>query len=84
MSNPQWNKRIGEKMDLKNSVTCQRCMMEMRETILQDIPTCRATTYYCEKCAIMVSMYAIQESVLDEMSYLSSPEIAEIHPLEDK
>ena len=76
MSNPQWNKRIGEKMDLKNCVTCQRCMMEMRETILQDIPTCRATTYYCEKCAIMVSMYAIQESVLDE--------IAEIHPLEDK
>ena len=76
MSNPQWNKRIGEKMDLKNSVTCQRCMMEMRETILQDIPTCRVSSYYCEKCAIMFNMYSIQESVLEEM--------AEIHPMEDK
>ena len=73
MSNPQWNKRIGEKMDLKNCVTCQRCGMVMRETILQEIPTCRASNYYCYTCAVMVSMYAIQESVLDE--------IAEIHPL---
>ena len=63
-------------MDLQNSVTCQRCMMEMRETILQDIPTCRASSYYCEKCAIMVSIYSIQESVLEN--------IQEIHPLEDK
>jgi len=76
MSNPQWHNGIGEKMDLKNCVTCQRCGMVMRETILQDIPTCRASSYYCEKCAVMVSMYSIQESVLDE--------IAEIHSLEDK
>ena len=72
-------------MDLKNSVTCQRCMMEMRETILQDIPTCRASSYYCEKCAIMVSIYSIQESVLEELVVeVEVEELAEIHPLEDK
>tara|TARA_Y100000310_G_scaffold128917_1_gene128074 strand:- start:387 stop:539 length:153 start_codon:yes stop_codon:yes gene_type:complete len=50
--------------------------MEMRETIMQDIPTCRVANYYCEKCATMVSIYSILETRLEE--------IQEIHPLEDK
>ena len=81
-------------MDLKNCVTCQRCMMEMRETILQDIPTCRVSNYYCEKCAIMVSIYSITESRLEEInndnnvsvSQLAefSSQLQEVHPMEDK
>jgi len=39
--------------------------MEMRETILQDIPTCRVSNYYCEKCAIMVSVFSVLESRLE-------------------
>jgi len=63
-------------MDLTNSVRCSNCSMEMRETILQDLPTCRVSNYYCEHCAIMVSVYSIRESRLEE--------IQEIHPMEDK
>jgi len=63
-------------MDLTNSVRCSRCSMEMRETIMQDIPTCRVSNYYCEKCSIMVSIYSIAESRLEQLQ--------EVHPMEDK
>jgi len=69
-------------MDLTNSVRCSRCSMEMRETVLQDIPTCRVSNYYCEKCAIMVSVFSVLESRVEE--FPEEIRTAEIHPLEDK
>jgi len=63
-------------MDLKNSVTCSVCLIEMRETIVHEIPNCQVANYYCEKCSCMISIYSITETKLEQ--------IQEIHPMEDK